>query len=298
MIKRLMTLACLAPLMLATATGIAAAQTASLAENAQERINNAGKLRMLSQQIPAAACNLSQGVATDTAGALLATSVGKFDTILSALEFGDPALNIAAPETRRKTLAALQEVRDAWQPLQVAASAMTQGTATDGDVATVLSENVPVLNASQRTLAELTEQYSNPNAVTRASLMMIDIAGRQLMLTQQMAKDACILAGNPDAEDVRAELQSITGIFEASLEALRFGMPAAGINAPPNPEISQGLQAVLDAWTAVKPMIDSVIAGEQLDVAENAAIFEGLNATLNQMDPVVTLYVAAAAPGQ
>lgn len=292
MIKRIMISTCLVPLVLATATSMASA------DNAQERIDNAGKLRMLSQQIPAAACNLNQGVATDTAGALLATSVSKFDTILAALEFGDPALNINAPETRRKTLAALQEVRDAWQPLQVAASAMTQGTATDSDVATVLSENIPVLMTTKNMLVELTEQYSNPNDVTRASLMMIDIAGRQLMLTQQMAKDACILASNPDAEDARAELQSMTGIFEASLEALRFGMPAAGINAPPNPEISQGLQAVLDAWTAVKPRIASVIAGEQLDAADNAAIFEGLNATLNQMDPVVTLYVAAAAPDQ
>jgi len=267
-------------------------------ENAQERIDYAGKLRTLSQQIPAAACHLKNGIAADAAGDLLAKAVTDFETILSALEFGDSDLNINAPETRRRSLAAIHELRAQWQPLETAANAMINGTATEADFDYLMSEDAAVLAASQRTLEELTEQYSNPNAVTRASLMMIDISGRQLMLTQQMSKDSCILGSAPTSDDVRSNLESTVGIFEASLEALRFGMPAVGIGAPPNAQISEGLQAVLDDWKTVQPMVASVVAGEQLDNAARTQKFQALNATMNQMSAVVAMYVAAAAPSE
>lgn len=303
--NKIKTLACLLPVVMTTASGMASAQEATITpaamttqDNAQERINYAGKLRMLSQQIPAAACHLNQAIATDAAASVLTTAVAEFEAILSALEFGNADLNINAPETRRKSLAAIHELRAQWQPLQAAAVAMTNANATEADINYVLTENLPVLAAAQRTLEELTEQYSNPNAVTRASMMMIDISSRQLMLTQQLSKDTCILASAPAAEDDRGNLETTVGIFEASLEALRFGMPAVGIGAPPNAQISEGLEAVVNEWSTVQPMIASVVAGETLDPATSAQKFERLNATMNQMDAVVAMYVAAAAPSE
>ena len=56
---------------------------------ASQRIDLSGKLRMLSQRIPAAACALKAGVAPDESRALLDNSLGEFEAILAALEFGN-----------------------------------------------------------------------------------------------------------------------------------------------------------------------------------------------------------------
>ena len=74
-------------------------------ENAEERINYSGKLRMLSQRIPSAACHLSRGIDVEGARALLRAAPAEFEQILTALEFGgDTELNIKHPETRRKSI--------------------------------------------------------------------------------------------------------------------------------------------------------------------------------------------------
>jgi len=63
-----------------------------------ERVNFSGKLRMLSQRIPAAACNLNAGIATEQSAALLEGAVAEFHTILAALEFGDESLGVIGAE--------------------------------------------------------------------------------------------------------------------------------------------------------------------------------------------------------
>ena len=73
--------------------------------NAEQRINFSGKLRMLSQRIPSAACHLAKNIDPEGARNLLTGAVAEFEQIITALEFGaDEQLNIIAPETRRRTL--------------------------------------------------------------------------------------------------------------------------------------------------------------------------------------------------
>ena len=265
-------------------------------ENAQVRINLSGKLRMLSQRIPSAACHFSRGIDTDGSSALLAGATAEFEKILTALEFGDPDINIQNAETRRKTLARIHELREKWASLQAAADAVIDGTATDAEFSYILTENLPVLGAAQLLVEELVKQYSNPNATTRASLMLIDISGRQRMLTQKVSKETCLLEGaNPMPETV-SDIEGTIRIFEASLEALRFGMPAVGVGPPPNAEISAGLEGVLSDWKSVKPMLTKVLAGEELDDDADVMKFRQLNTTMANMNTVVGMYSDAARP--
>lgn len=269
---------------------------ATVTENAQERINYSGKLRMLSQHIPAAACHLSRGISPDRAAAFLSGATTEFDRILAALEFGDEDLNIIAPETRRKSLARLHELKGTWEPFEVAARAIANGTGTDADLNYLLSENLAVLTATQLVVEELVRQYANPNAVTQASLMLIDISVRQGMLTQKMSKEACMIGTVHETPQTRDELAGTVQVFEASLEALRFGMPQVGILPPLNPEISEGLEVALADWISVKPLMTEVLAGGELDGDGQTSKFIGLNTTMASMNAVVDLYSGATRP--
>lgn len=262
-------------------------------ENAQERINYSGKLRMLSQRIPSAACNYVQGIDKESSGALLASATAEFDQILAALEHGDPGLNIQATEKRRKTLSKISELRTKWEPFKAAAEAVTNGEATEEDVAFILRENGSVLGTAKELVSELVKQYSNPNAVPFADLMLVDISGRQRMLTQKMSKESCMMTSNlGDAQTLEALVGTMT-VFENSLDALRHGMPAVGIKSPPNKTISKGLDEVLAEWTEVKPFLETVMAGEDIDDAERADKFNRLNVTMAKMNQVVGMYAEA-----
>lgn len=263
-------------------------------ENAQERINLSGKLRMLSQRIPSAACHLNRGIDAANATNILGGATAEFEQILVALELGDPTLNIIAPETRRKTLARIQELRDLWTPFQAAALALADGTADSDDLAYVMTENRALLGRAQLLVEELIEQYSNPNAATRASLMLIDIAGRQRMLTQKMGLETCAIGTEGTAASTSDDLVGTVAVFDASLEALRFGMPQVGINPPPNPAISAGLDEVLADWTRVKPLLQEVASGVSLDNDIHMFKYQQLDITMAGMNAVVGLYAQAA----
>ena len=263
-------------------------------ENAEQRINFSGKLRMLSQRIPSAACHLAQGV--DRAGAtdLLMASTAEFEQILTALELGDLDLNIQAPETNARTLDTIATLRARWEPLKQAAEAVAHDTASAGDQAYVLNENLPVLAAAQLLVEQLVRQYSNPNAMTFSSLMLIDISGRQRMLTQKMSKESCMIQSGIETVALRDDLQGTMQVFENSLTALCDGMDEVGIKPPPNDQIVAGLDEVVANWEGVKPYLTEVVAGGELYDEADTLKFQGLNMTMVNMNTVVGMYADSA----
>ena len=265
-------------------------------DNAEQRINFSGKLRMLSQRIPSAACHLSRGIDVEGSSKLMIAAPAEFEKILSALEFGDPDLDIMRAEERRKTLFRIHDLRKKWEPMKAAADADAAGTARHEEINYILSNNMKVLAAAQSLVSELVKQYSNPNAIPFADLMLVDISGRQRMLTQKMSKESCIMATEFRTPETLNDLQGTMNIFEASLDALRFGMADVGIKPPPNPTISSGLEVVVFDWTGVKPKLENVLAGSSLDARAEAEKFQQLNVTMANMNTVVGMYAAATKP--
>lgn len=259
-----------------------------------ERINLSGKLRMLSQRIPAAACNLHADIAPEAATSLLTGAKQEFEKIVDGLEFGDPSLGIIGVESRRKTLAAIADLRAKYEGVATAGSHMLEPGSTDGDLQQLADGNLPLLKAAQFLVSELTGQYSDPTALLQVDSMRIDIAGRQRMLTQKMSKEACFILSGVNVEQSAAALASTIKMFDVSLTALRFGMPAAGIEAVDNPDINAGLELVAQNWAAVKPHLDALEAGGHWDAAQRAAVFEGLNTTMANMNKVVGMYSDAS----
>ena len=264
---------------------------------AQERINFSGKLRMLSQRIPSAACHLVEGTQTDKASAILAGATAEFEKILNALEFGDPDLKIKGEEQRRKTLVKMHDLREKWAPVKAAALAMADGDVSEGNLDVILSDNMGVLGAAKLLVSELVGQYSDPTAMLQADSLLIDIAGRQRMLTQKMSKETCMLASHHAKPDTVEQLQGTMQMFEVSLMALRNGLPEAGIKAAPNAEIEGGLDVVIADWNKVKPTLETLIGGTDISAEEEATKFVSLNTMLFNMNQVVGMYTEATKLG-
>jgi len=255
-----------------------------------ERINLAGKLRMLSQRLPAAACYLHAGVAPDLAKKVLAGTTAEFEQIVYALEHGDPSLGIFGPEKRRKTLAALAALHEKWDPLDAAAHLILDEGPSTSLIQQLADENNPLLESAKLLVSEISGQYSDPASLLQADALRIDIAGRQRMLSQRMSKDACLMMSDINKEAAAKELATTAQVFDVSLTALIDGMPAAGIKASDDPAIIAGLEVVKKDWMVLQDKLTVLKSGGTLDAEKRAALFEGLNVLLVDMNKVVMMY--------
>jgi len=293
-------------IVLAATAGLAVLAAPAIAQNAelvpasvvkdvgaQERINFSGKLRMLSQRIPSAACHLAEGVEPESSSKLLASAATEFDKILNALEFGDEDLSIIGAEERRKTLKMIHALHDVWDPMKTAADRMAAGDISEEDLNFILDQNMAVLGAAKLLVSELVAQYSDPVAMVQADSMTIDIAGRQRMLTQKMSKESCMLRSAHAQDDTAQQLQGTMQMFEVSLEALRNGMPDAGIRRPHSPAIAAGLDGVHAEWSGVKPALQAILSGMEVDDNIEVGKFNALNTTMKKMNEVVGMYTKA-----
>lgn len=256
-------------------------------------INLSGKLRMLSQMVPAAACQAASNYGPEYALGVLGNATSEFDKIVNGLEFGDPDLDMPHPEERRLTLAAIEKVRTAWVPLSALSKAVIDGSVTPEQMSAAQEESLVLLEAAKALVVEEVGQYSNPSEMVAAESFLIDIAGRQRMLIQMMSKTACLSMSDQASDDLGKNLESTMTTFETTLGALQNGMPSVGIRKPPTSEIAEGLAEVSAQWSAIKPFLTEVLGNAEIDSEEAAAKFRALNEMMAQMNRVVGMYTSA-----
>ena len=255
------------------------------------RVNIAGRLRMLSQRIPAAACNLNAGVDPAGSRAVLDSAIAEFDTILFALQYGDASLGVMSSETNLRTLRMIEDLRASYTQMDTTIRADADPALSDATIQYVADHNTEVLDQAKQIVTEISGQYSNPAALLQSDAMAIDIAGRQRMLTQMISKNICQSQSGINVEESHAALAEAVNLFEVSLNALRSGMVDVGIQPPPTEEISRGLEIVLFDWSMIRGHIMTALDGGHLDHDSRQEVLSGLDKALADMNAVVSLYV-------
>jgi hypothetical protein len=257
------------------------------------RVDQAGKLRMLSQRIPASMCNFHAGIEAETARKIMKDASAEYDRIASALTYGDPGLKIFTPETDPIALRDIGALQAVWGPIRARVWSFEQREPTAEDLSILATASEDLLKAAQQLVISVRSDDENENPIPQASALTIDIAGRQRMLAQRMNKNAClILEGRFETNPV-AELGSAMETYGASLWALRFGMKDAGIIAPPNATIGNGLEDIAVDWATLAPILASIREGATVDNATRALVYNGLNTLTGKMNTVVGQYVEA-----
>lgn len=255
-----------------------------------DRIRLASQLGTLTQQVAAASCALTSDVDVEEAREVLEYATKTFDHYIAALRHGDDSLHILGPETRRRTLEDIDHVEEEWQVVHVAIDAVL-ADGHDVESAHVIDDhNLKLLELTTILASDISSQYAHPYEISAADLMMIEIAGRQRMLTQRMAKDACEVWTGYHAEEGIEDLKKTTAMFETSLKALRFGMPEAGLQAAPNDVIREDLDKLLARWQIIKGNLDTLVAGGVLDEDQKYEVFHDLEVELLDLDHLLHDY--------
>jgi hypothetical protein len=122
---------------------------------------------------------------------------------------------------------------------------------------------------------------------------VINLAGKQRMLTQKMSKEALFVAKGLDADANKANLQKTAALFDKTLKGLIDGDSELNLPKTTNPEILAQLEVVSKLWTSFKANIDKVIAGNA-DKATLEAIAKENLPLLKNMNKAVGMYAKAS----
>ena len=208
-------------------------------------INLAGRQRMLTQKMTKEALALRLGKAD--ADDVMATAK-LFDTSLKALVSGDAELGIP-PTDDPETLAQLKKVSNMWNGFKSNLEEIAEHSKTRQKIYDyIIENNVPLLREMNKAVAMMEKAGVDSR--------IINLAGRQRMLTQKMTKEAlAVEIGSVDAEEVA----STVALFDRTLTGLIRGDQSLGLKPPTDPLVRGQLQSVADRWRPFKANMDELI---------------------------------------
>jgi hypothetical protein len=264
---------------------------------ASARVDYSGRLRLFSQRVAANSCEFAAEPEDAEHKELLIDAIAQYDRYLAALRDGDDSIGIFGPESSAKILRKMDGVVALWTPIKAAAEAIVKGESVEQNLAFVADHNMELLEAAAILASDINAAYSNPAEMTQANAMVIDIAGRQRMLTQKIAKEACGVEHGIPAFGTVEGLIETTGIFDASLNALINGLPDAGIMPPPTAELAADLQSALADWTVINTNLEAFKSGGEIDDEAADEFFERLETLRETMGLITEQYRDFAAVG-
>lgn len=257
--RHLITAACAAPLF-----GLIARPVHAQVRDLSDAINKAGRQRALSQRMSKAWLALVHGVESSSAQLVLGKSMALFDRQLAELKSFAPTPEIKATYNQMET---------AWSEYKsILVGATPARTAADA----LLAMDSKVLALAQMGTAQYEAVLGQPLG------KLVNVAGRQRMLSQRMAKFYLAAKLPVDAGHAAQEVSLARSEFIGAMSTLRNAAEAT-------PRIKDELQLADAQWlffdTALKNMNQSAASGKAL-----SDVFVSSENLLSVMDSVTGLY--------
>jgi hypothetical protein len=264
-----------------------------LRDTVQEKF--ADKLRTITQEVAAATCFLHNDLEVPLATEVAQYGLDQFDVLTLALLEGDDSLGIIGGEENRRARAMIEDFRANWAPVHAAVVAVLEDPSDTAAVDQVHGLATAMLETSMDVLSKVESVHVIPSELLHGDAMLLDVAGRQALLTQRLSFLACKKwsgAGN-DAYDELLRAETAQYIF--GFEALLNGAPQLGISAPPNAEIANALGSINADFSVVKTKLNALIETQSLERDQVGELgFAAIGPVLNVVRISVSMMGAAA----
>jgi len=251
-------------------------------------IDLAGKQRMLTQKISKEALLLFIGIDIQENAQKLKKSAALFDKTLKGLMKGDKELDLVATKDA-KIQAKLKEVQELWVPFYKRVQDIYSfNNISDKTFEYIDKHNLELL----KKMNEAVFMYANLNKNGANKLKMahnINIAGRQRMLTQRIAKDVLLYQSGVNTKDSLEDLKKMQKLFNTSLQALLEGDKKMKVEKTKLPKIVKQLKIAKQQWESCQELIKKAIKNKE-DQALTKKTVACLDKTKDEMNKAVKLY--------
>lgn len=259
-------------------------------QGGSDRINFAGKTRMLSQRIAAAACIEAHSDDKAEMAATLDAAIVKYDKILNALRDGNPEMHIVGAEKKRKILVRLDAQSELWKPFYAAAGIIKSGKDSEESLKFIAENNMALLGLAKDMVVEVKAKYANPVDITESEALLIGFAGRQRMLTQKIAKEACGVVSDHTLFGNLDDMNKTIAMYKTTLNALYDGMPAVGLMPPPTDETKANLEQAMNMWKETNEVLSTISGKDSIDASQLVDLFKTLHENLIIMNKITGQY--------
>lgn len=253
-------------------------------------INLSGRQRMLTQKMSKEMLLVAKGVDAEANRAQLAKTAALFDSTLKGLRDGSAELGLP-PTQDPVTLRQLSKISGLWEQFHALVSQVVDGG--EVDVAKVAELNLPLLK-DMNTAVRLYEKAAKRDTGKQAGVV-INLAGKQRMLTQKMSKEVLLVALGHDAEANRANARGTASLFDRTLKGLKDGDTDLELPKTDDPAIRAQLDTVNGLWQQFQPLVERAGAADAAppSAADLARLAELNLPLLAEMNKAVKMYEQA-----
>jgi nitrate/nitrite-specific signal transduction histidine kinase len=288
--SRLILFACIMTLVSALAgNGSARADSKVSEKQFAAAINLAGRQRMLTQKMTKefllTALKVDEGENKkncDTTARLFAESL---DRLLQ----GDAELNIPGPPTPEIN-EQLKKVKALWDAFSPKLAAASSGNISRDALVAVAQLNVPLLEEMNKAVVLYESESAKGGAKGLGAV--VNIAGRQRMLSQKIAKEILLIALGVDPDANRRSLQATKDLFQQSLAGLIQGNEQMSLSAPKTPTLLAQMKKVESLWNDFIPLVDQAIGNPEVSADLISKVGQLNLKLLQEMNRAVTMYEA------
>ncbi len=127
--------------------------------------------------------------------------------------------------------------------------------------------------------------------------VVLNLSGKQRMLTQKMSKEALLIALDVEADKNLTNLEATSSLFDKTLKGLRNGDAELRLPVTSSARILRQLDTIDGIWGGFYPVIKEIIASKQVSKEQVAEIAKNNLPLLKEMNKAVGLYEKDAKKG-
>ena len=260
----------------------------------KERLDLAGRERMLIQRIVKSSCLVLSNIDTEHYAASAIKDTNMFETTLAELIAGSPERNWA-PEANPKALAQMQDTYAKWNTLRPAALQVSHGDLMAFAVSQIIKDTDTTVTAMNTAVSDMANAMGTGSIDPKIS-KTLNAAGKQRMLSQKLAKEFCFLHNDVSAQMHRELLVETAAAFETTLDSLMTADTVTSeFIAPPTPQTELHLANAKRIWQNLSPIMQHAIDGEETTRADLENVAHLSDELLSEMIAAVKAYVAGTA---
>ncbi len=256
-------------------------------------MNLSGRQRMLSQKMTKEALLATSGINAEENRKNLKETMNTFEKVLKGLRDGDASLNLPACENEEITTK-LDKINLLFDEMIPLLSKVTEGgVLTPVELPVLAKLNLPILTTMDSTVKMFEQEAGKVLTKDPALALVINLAGKQRMLTQKMSKEALLMYLKIDMVSNSKMLRDTASLFDRTLKGLKDGDSELGLPISRDEGIISQLDLVGSFWSAVKPLVEKTSNMDNyVSKEEAAAVVELLSTILKEMDKAVKMYEA------